>query len=61
VILACAGLCGYDAELSRLAGVPVLDPVAVAVKVAESLVGLGVSHSKLRKFAHPPQPLENYL
>jgi len=61
VILACAGLCGYDIELSRLAGIPVLDPVAVAVKVAEGLVGLGVSHSKARKFAHPPQPLENYL
>ena len=61
VILACAGLCGYDTELSRLAGIPVLDPVAVAIKIAESFVGLGVSHSKLRKFAHPPQPLENYL
>jgi allantoin racemase len=61
VILACAGLCGYDAELSRLAGVPVLDPVAVGVKVAEGLVGLGLTHSKVRKFAHPPQPLENYL
>jgi hypothetical protein len=41
VILACAGLCGYDQELSRLAGIPVLDPVAVGVKVAESLVALG--------------------
>ncbi|MBI2554487.1 MAG: aspartate/glutamate racemase family protein [Candidatus Rokubacteria bacterium] len=61
VILACAGLCGYDAELSRLAGVPVLDPVAVGVKVAESLVALGVKHSKIRKFAHPPQDLEAYL
>lgn len=61
VILACAGLCGYDQELSRLAGVPVLDPVAVAVKVAESLVALGLSHSKARKFASPPQPLDNYL
>jgi allantoin racemase len=61
VILACAGLCGYDAELSRLAGIPVLDPVAVGVKIAEDLVGLGLCHSKLRKFAHPPQPLENYL
>jgi allantoin racemase len=61
VILACAGLCGYDTELSRLAGVPVLDPVAVGVKVAESLVALGLSHSKVRKFAHPPQPLENYF
>jgi allantoin racemase len=61
VILACAGLCGYDRELTRIAGVPVLDPVAVAVKVAESLVGLGVAQSKVRKFAPPPQPLEDYL
>lgn len=61
VILACAGLCGYDEELSRLAGVPVLDPVTVGVKVAESLVALGVKHSKIRKFAHPPQDLEAYL
>jgi allantoin racemase len=61
VILACAGLCGYDAELSRRAGIPVLDPVSVGVKVAESLVGLGLSHSKIRKFAHPPQSLDSYL
>jgi len=61
VILACAGLCGYDAELSRLAGIPVLDPVAVAVKVAEGFVALGLAHSKARKFAHPPQSLEAYL
>lgn len=61
VILACAGLCGYDAELTKLAGVPVLDPVTVAVKIAEGLVGLGLSQSKVRKFNRPPQPLENYL
>jgi allantoin racemase len=61
VILACAGLCGYDAELTKLAGIPVLDPVAVGVKVAEGLVALGLSHSKVRKFASPPQPLEAYL
>jgi allantoin racemase len=61
VILACAGLCGYDRELSRLAGIPVLDPVAVAVKVAEGLVALGLSHSKARKFAVPPQSLDSYL
>ncbi|MBI4609427.1 MAG: aspartate/glutamate racemase family protein [Candidatus Rokubacteria bacterium] len=61
VILACAGLCGYDAELSRLAGVPVIDPVAVGVKVAEGLVALDLRHSKVRKFAHPPQDLEAYL
>jgi len=61
VILACAGLCGYERELSQRAGVPVLDPVAVGVKVAESLVGLELAHSKIRKFAPPPQPLDHYL
>ena len=61
VILACAGLCGYDQDLTKLAGVPVLDPVAVAVKVAESFVGLGITHSKIRKFAPPPQSLDQYL
>jgi allantoin racemase len=61
VILACAGLCGYDAELGRLASVPILDPVAVGVSVAESLVRLGLSHSKVRKFAVPPQPIDHYL
>jgi allantoin racemase len=61
VILACAGLCGYDRELSQRAGIPVLDPVVVGVTVAQSLVGLGLVHSKVRKFAPPPQPLEAYL
>jgi allantoin racemase len=61
VILACAGLCGYDQDLTKLAGVPVLDPVAVAIKVAEGFVGLGVTHSKIRKFAPPPQSLDQYL
>jgi allantoin racemase len=61
VILACAGLCGYEQELSKLAGIPVLDPVAVGVRMAEAIVGLGVSHSKVRKFAHPPQRLDEYV
>lgn len=61
VILACAGLCGYEQELSKLAGIPVLDPVAVGVRTAEAIVGLGVAQSKTRKFAHPPQRLEDYL
>ena len=60
VILACAGLCGYDEALTQMAGVPVLDPVAVAVKVAESFVALGLCHSKVRKFHMPPQDLAAY-
>src|SRR5215510_13268237 len=61
VILACAGLCGYDQALSQLAGIPVLDPAVVGVKTAESLVSLGLCHSKVRKYARPPQPLADYL
>ena len=60
IILACAGLCGYEDELSEMIGLPVLDPVVVAVKVAEMMIGAGLSHSKARKFAFPPQPLDSY-
>jgi allantoin racemase len=60
IILACAGLCGYEHELSRISGVPVIDPVVAGVKMAESFVAMGISHSKVRKFHHPPQPLEDY-
>jgi len=60
VILACAGLCGYEEALTKMTGVPVLDPVTVAVKVAESLVALGLCHSKVRKFHAPPQDLPAY-
>ncbi len=60
VILACAGLCDYDRGLSETTGVPVLDPVVVGVKTAEMLVAAGLSHSKRRKFAMPPQPIADY-
>ena len=42
-------------------GLPVLDPVTVTVKVAEMYVQTGLCHSKKRKFAAPPQPLEDYF
>ena len=61
IILACAGLCGYEDELTEMVGMPVLDPVVVAVKVAEMLVETGLSHSKVRKFAFPPQSLSDYF
>jgi allantoin racemase len=61
IILACAGLCGYEDELSAMIGLPVLDPVVVAVKVAEMMVETGLRHSKVRKFAFPPQSLDAYF
>jgi len=60
VILACGGLCDYDRQLSEVAGVPVIDPVIAAVKTAEALVAMGLSHSKRRKFSLPPKPLPAY-
>lgn len=60
IILACAGLCGYEDELTKMVGIPVLDPVVVAVKVAEMMVETGLSQSKVRKFAFPPQDVKDY-
>lgn len=61
IILACAGLCGYEDELTEMIQIPVLDPVVVAVKVAEMMVGGGLVHSKSCKFAFPPQKITEYL
>jgi allantoin racemase len=61
VVLGCAGLCGYDEELEKLIGIPVLDPVVVAVKLAEMFAEAGICHSKKTKFAYPPQQLNSYF
>ena len=60
VILACAGLCDYDRELTEASGVPVIDPVVAGVRTAETLVAMGLCQSKVRKFNHPPQPIADY-
>jgi allantoin racemase len=53
VILGCAGLAGYAADVERELGVVVLDPTAVAFKMAEALIELGLRHSKVARFARP--------
>jgi allantoin racemase len=55
IILGCAGLSGYAEDIERELGVVVLDPTSVALKVAEAMVDLGVRHSKVRRFAKPPE------
>jgi allantoin racemase len=55
IVLGCAGMAGYAPELELKLGVKVLDPTAVALKVAEAIVDLGLKHSKLALFATPPQ------
>jgi allantoin racemase len=53
VILGCAGLAGYAADVERELGVIVLDPTAVAFKMAEALTELGLQHSKVGRFHRP--------
>ena len=53
LLLGCGATTGLAAAVSAQLGVPVLDPGLVALKYAEMLVELGLSHSKL---AYPTNP-----
>ena len=53
IVLGCAGMADLAQELSDEHGVPVLDGVACAVRLAESLVGLGLRTSKRGGYATP--------
>jgi len=60
VILGGSRLSPYAAALRRVVPIPVLEPVACGVQVAEALVRLGLRQSKAGRFAPPPQPLSEY-
>ncbi len=53
IVLGCAGMTDLARELGRRAGVPVLDGVACAVSLAESLVRIGLKTSKRNTYAPP--------
>lgn len=53
LVLGCAGMAGLCATLSARLGVPVIDGVAAAVKLAEALVGLGLRTSAQGDYARP--------
>jgi len=55
IVLGCGGMAGLDEEIRKRAGVPVVDGVASAVTIAESLVRMELSTSKVRTYA-PPRP-----
>jgi allantoin racemase len=57
IIMGCAAMAGYSGDLERELGVPVLDPLQVTIKVAETLVDMGVTHSRVGLYA-PPAPKE---
>ncbi|MFW3898096.1 aspartate/glutamate racemase family protein [Pseudomonas putida] len=53
ICLGCGGMAGLDEKIRQRTGVPVVDGVSAAVKMAESLVQLGLSTSKSRTYATP--------
>jgi allantoin racemase len=55
VVLGCAGMADLATNLAAQHGLPVLDGVACAVKLVETLVGLGLKTSKIGGYA-PPLP-----
>jgi allantoin racemase len=57
LLLGCGGMSGMQERLTKELGVPVVDGVAAAVKLAESLVDLGLTTSKVSSYAAPlPKP-----
>jgi len=55
VVLGCAGMADLAARLSESHGLPVIDGIASAVKLAEALGTLGLKTSKIGAYA-PPRP-----
>lgn len=55
ICLGCGGMAELEEKVRAQTGAPVVDGVAAAVTIAESLVRLGLSTSKVRTFA-PPRP-----
>jgi allantoin racemase len=55
LLLGCAGLGDLAALASKRLGVPVIDPNAAALKLCETLVDLGLSHSRVGLYHARPR------
>jgi allantoin racemase len=55
ICLGCAGMAGLEEAITTQLGVPVIDGVGAAVKLAEAVVGLGLRTSKVSTYARPDQ------
>jgi allantoin racemase len=53
IVMGCAGMTGFDKQMQKELGVPVLDGVVCALIIASGLVKYGVSTSKARKYTPP--------
>jgi allantoin racemase len=54
ICLGCAGMAGLDEAVAAAVDVPVVDGTGAAVRLAETLVALGLRTSKISTFAPPP-------
>ena len=48
-------MAGYAPELEEKLNIKIIDPTAVALKIAEAMVDLGLTHSKIGLYATPPE------
>lgn len=55
ICLGCGGMAELEEQVRTATGVPIVDGVRAAVTIAESLVRMGLSTSKVRTYA-PPRP-----
>lgn len=55
ICLGCAGMAGLEEAITTELGVPVIDGVAAAVRLAEAVVGLGLKTSKVSTYAQPDE------
>ncbi|AWN15060.1 aspartate/glutamate racemase family protein [Salinisphaera sp. LB1] len=55
ICLGCGGMAGLTSRVVERTGVPVIDGVSAAIKLAEGLVMQGLKTSKVRTYA-PPRP-----
>jgi allantoin racemase len=53
ICLGCAGMAGLEEAITTEVGVPVVDGIGAAVRLAETVVGLGLKTSKLCTYATP--------
>ena len=53
ICLGCGGMAELEAKVRAATGVPIVDGVRSAVTIAEGLVRMGLSTSKVRTYATP--------
>lgn len=54
IVLGCGGMAGWTERIAARLGVPVIESIVAAVALAEAVVGLKLTTSKIGSYAPPP-------